>query len=179
MHDMQTARGASLNSPSDQKHRPISLFTSVALVVYVLDQATKVWAVARLEGEPPITLIRGVFEFGFLRNPGAAFGMGESITPVLTVLMIVIAGAVLLAATRMRHPGWAVALGLLLGGAVGNITDRIFREPGPFRGHVVDFLHLNHWPVFNIADCAITVAAVLVVILSWRGIGLDGTTSKK
>ncbi|MBK5216986.1 MAG: signal peptidase II [Propionibacteriales bacterium] len=155
------------------------MFALVAVVAYVLDQATKVWAVQRLEGESPITLIRGVFELGFVRNPGAAFGMGESITPVLTVSMVVIAGAVVVAAAKMRHPGWAIALGLLLGGALGNITDRIFREPGPFRGHVVDFLHLNHWPVFNFADSAITVAAVLVVILSWRGIGLDGTTSKK
>ena len=151
----------------------------VALVVYSLDQVTKLWAVARLEGETPITLIRGVFELGFVRNPGAAFGMGESITPVLTTFMIVIAGAVMVAATRMRHWGWAIALGLLLGGALGNITDRIFREPGPFHGHVVDFLHVSHWPVFNIADCAITCAAVAVIVLSWRGIGLDSSVSKK
>jgi signal peptidase II len=71
--------------------------------------------------------------------------------------------------------GWAVALGLLLGGALGNLSDRVFRSPGPFRGHVVDWLELPHWPVFNIADSAIVAGGILAVLLAFRGIELDGT----
>lgn len=172
---MQTARGASLNSNSGRRHRPIGLLLVVAAVVYTADQATKLWAVATLEDADPISVIPGVFELTLVRNPGAAFGMGEGLTRVLTVVMIVIAVAVAYTGLKTRHRGWASALGLLLGGAIGNITDRLLREPGAFEGHVVDFLHVSHWPVFNIADSAITIAAVLIVILSFKGIGLDGT----
>lgn len=171
---MQTARGASLSSSADQSYRRIGLFFGIALVVYAIDQTTKISAVARLEDQPAIGVVPGVFELSFLRNPGAAFGMGASITPVLTVLMIVIAVGVLVAAALTRHTGWAVALGLLFGGATGNITDRMLREPGVFRGEVVDFLSLSYWPMFNVADMAITCAAVLILVLSWRGIDLTG-----
>jgi signal peptidase II len=77
-------------------------------------------------------------------------------------------------APRIRSRVWAVALGLLLGGALGNLTDRMLREPGPFRGHVVDFLRLPNWPVFNLADSCIVVAALLIAVQSVRAVGLDG-----
>ena len=81
-------------------------------------------------------------------------------------------------ARRLRSGPWAVGLGMVLGGAVGNLVDRVFREPGPFRGHVVDFLELPHWPVFNLADSAIVCGGILIVILSFRGLDPDGTVHK-
>ncbi len=176
---MQTARGASLNHTGDRRHRPLGLFFAVAVIAYVVDQVTKVWAVARLDGELPIVVVPHLFSLSFLRNPGAAFGMGDSITPVLTAFMIVIAAAVVVAALRVRHRGWALALGLLLGGALGNITDRLARAPGVFHGHVIDFLDYAGFFVGNVADIAITVAAVLLRVLSGRGIGRDGEVARR
>jgi signal peptidase II len=109
-----------------------------------------------------------------VRNPGAAFGLATGLTLLLTCVAAVVVLVLLRMAGRLRDRGWAIAFGLLLGGATGNLVDRLFRQPGPFRGHVVDFLQLPNWPVFNIADSAICVAAALVVFRSLRGIGLDG-----
>jgi signal peptidase II len=177
MHDMQTARGASLNSGGDT-HQPrstyVRLFIFVALCVWLVDQATKALAVARLDGHSPIAIIPRIFELTFTRNAGAAFGMGTGLTAVLSAVAVVVCVFVIRAASRLRDRGWAIGLGLLLGGALGNLTDRIFRDPSPFQGHVVDFLHLSHWPVFNIADMALTFAALIVFWRTWRGIGIDG-----
>jgi signal peptidase II len=94
---------------------------------------------------------------------------------VLTVIACVVVVVVLRLLPKVHSTGWAAALGLLLGGALGNLTDRIFRSPAPFRGHVVDFLELPNWPVFNVADCCIVVAAVLIAVQSMRGVGMDGS----
>lgn len=175
---MQTARGASLSS-SGATHHPkstyVRLFFFVAVSVWLIDQATKVIAVAKLEGHDEITVIPHVFSFGFTRNAGAAFGMATGLTVVLSALAVVVCVFVIHAASRLRDKGWAVGLGLLLGGAIGNLTDRILREPAPFRGHVVDFLHINNFPVFNVADTALTFAALVVFWRTWRGVGIDGT----
>lgn len=136
------------------------------------------WAVASLQGEQPITLVPGVLDLTFLRNPGAAFGLGTGYTALLSTVAIGIAVAVVWMAHRLRDRTWAVTLGLLLAGALGNLADRVFRQPGFMRGHVVDFLQLPNWPVFNIADVAITTAAVLVVVQSSRGVALDGTRER-
>jgi signal peptidase II len=146
----------------------------VAGLVYLLDLLTKTWAVRALENEPPITVVPGVLDLRFLRNPGAAFGMATELTWLLSLAACAVAVAVVVMAARLRNRTWAAGLGLLLAGAVGNLTDRIFREPGVMRGHVVDFLELPHWPVFNVADMAITVACLLILVQSFRGIGLDG-----
>ena len=97
------------------------------------------------------------------------------LTVLLTAIALVVVVVVVRLSGRVRSAGWACALGLLLGGALGNLTDRLLREPAPFRGHVVDFLRLPHWPVFNLADSCIVAAALLIALLSVRGIGLDGT----
>ena len=110
-----------------------------------------------------------------LRNAGAAFSTGESLTPLISVVAVAAAVVVVVFAFRVRHRGWAVALGLLLGGVVGNLTDRLLRAPGPFRGHVGDFLALPHWPVFNVADVCIDLAGAVFVLLLLRGDHLDGT----
>ena len=109
-----------------------------------------------------------------VRNGGAAFNIGTSITIVFTAIAAGVIIYILRAARNLRSIGWAISLGLLLGGATGNLVDRIFRAPGPFRGDVVDWIELPHWPVFNLADSAIICGGVLFVLLALRGIRLDG-----
>jgi signal peptidase II len=180
---MQAARGASLNpSDADGAHRPavpsrsrlILLFAAVAAVAYAIDVTTKVLAVHRLPGRGTVDLVGPWFGLHLTRNPGAAFSTGTAYTGALSVLSIVAVCVVLWVSRRLGSAVWAVALGLLLAGVAGNLTDRLFREPGPMRGHVVDFLRFPHWPIFNVADMCINVAAVLIVVQALRGIGVDG-----
>ena len=147
---------------------------AVAALTYLLDQATKVWAQRSLHEGDPQQVIGDLLQFHLTHNPGAAFSMGTGYTVVLTLIALTVIVVCIRLARRLGSTGWAIALGLLLGGALGNVTDRIFRDPAPFRGHVVDFIELPHWPVFNLADTAICVAAALFVLLSARGIHLDG-----
>jgi signal peptidase II len=123
-------------------------------------------------------LLGGLLKLTELRNSGAAFSIGAS-SAVMTVLFSVIAVGVIIAilrtSRRLRSVPWAVTLGLLLGGAAGNLGDRIFRSPGPFRGYVVDWIQLPHWPVFNVADSCIVCGGVLAVLLAARGVPLEGT----
>ncbi|MEJ5944496.1 signal peptidase II [Pseudokineococcus basanitobsidens] len=148
-------------------------------VVYGLDQLTKALAVARLQPGDPVPLVPGVLDLYLLYNPGAAFSLATGLTWVLTVVAVGVVVAVVLVARRIGSRGWVAALGLLLGGALGNLTDRLLREPGFAQGHVVDFLRLPRWPVFNLADAAIVVGAVLVVVLTFRGVGVDGTRERR
>jgi signal peptidase II len=184
---MQATPGASLtpdgdvpgpapagSSPSSAPGRTLLLFAVVAAVVWSLDVVTKVWAVEKLTDRSPVDLIPGVLDLTLVRNPGAAFSVGTGFTSVLTVLALCIVAVVLRLSLRLRSRLWALALGLLLGGALGNLTDRMLRSPGPFRGYVVDFLRLPNWPVFNLADSAIVLAAALIALQSLRGIALDG-----
>lgn len=154
----------------------IRLFAAVAGVVWALDQATKSLAVAQLDPTQSITVIPHVFWLTLTRNPGAAFSTGTQMTVMLTMIAIIVVVTVIRMARRLRDLGWALGLGLLLGGALGNLTDRILREPAPFKGHVVDFLHLTHWPVFNVADIALTFAAVTILHRGWKGATMDGGT---
>lgn len=147
------------------------------VLAYALDQVTKILAVARLEGEPSTELVPGVLSLTFLRNPGAAFGMGASMTVVLSLVSVVVVVVVARMARRLRDRGWAIGLGLLLAGALGNLTDRLLREPGVLRGHVVDFIDYGPF-VGNVADVYLTLAAVIIVWRTWRGIGIDGTREK-
>ena len=179
---MQAARGASLSPGND--HGPattrtyVRLFAVVALLTVLIDQVTKAIAVERLQGRESIELIPRVLSLTFLRNPGAAFSTGTGFTAVLSVIAIVVCIAVIRIAPRLRDKGWATGLGLLLAGALGNLIDRIFREPAPLRGHVVDFIDYGAF-VGNVADIALTVAAVVIVWRTWRGIGIDGTCQEK
>ena len=183
---MQAAPGASLTPGEDvpgsapvvtasAAPRRLALFVSVALAAWSLDVGTKVVAVQTLTARDPVEVVPGVLDLTLTRNAGAAFSLGTSMTAVLTVVALVVVVVVLRLAVRIRSRAWALALGLLLGGALGNLTDRMLRAPGPFRGHVVDFLRLPNWPVFNLADSWIVVAAVLIGLQSLRGIGLDGS----
>ncbi|TCC23910.1 signal peptidase II [Kribbella speibonae] len=151
------------------------LFGGVGLVVLFLDQLTKALALAHLTPGEPVDVIGSLLKFNLIRNSGAAFSLGAGYTPYISAIQIAVALGVVYLSRKLRSVGWAVAFGLLFGGAVGNILDRIFREPSPFHGHVVDFLQTPHWAIFNVADMAVTSAAVLLVIQTLRGIRLDGT----
>ncbi|MFC0624292.1 signal peptidase II [Kribbella deserti] len=155
------------------------LFGLLGLLVIGLDQLTKVLALRNLEPGEPVDLVGSLLRLNLIRNPGAAFSLGSDYTPVIAVIQISVAIAVVYLARRLGSTGWTLAFGFLFGGAVGNIIDRIFREPSPFHGHVVDFLQLPHWAIFNVADMAVTTAAILMVVQTLRGIRLDGTREVK
>ena len=178
MRDLQAAPGTPLNgAPSGQAGRPrrVGLLLAVAAFVLVADVVSKAIVVARMPDHPSIRLLGGLLTITYTRNGGAAFSIGTSLTIVFTVIALGVVIYILRAARNLRSIGWAIALGLLLGGATGNLLDRIFRAPGAFQGHVVDWIELPHWPVFNLADSSIVCAGVLVVLLALRGIRLDGT----
>jgi len=160
--------------------RRVGLLVLVAAVAYVVDVVTKVVATATLEGEEPIRLLGGAVYLQLLRNPYAAFGMDIGGTWILTVVAIAVVVGIAWFARKLRSAGWAVGLGLVLAGALGNLTDRIFRAPAVFQGHVVDFISVfapngEFFPVFNAADSAITVGAGLIVVLMLLGRDYDGT----
>ena len=143
----------------------------VALLALVADIATKSWAVASLSNGQPRQVVGSLLKFQYARNSGAAFSMATGSTWIFTLVASFVAIGIIVIAGRIKSRAWAVALGLLLGGSLGNLSDRIFRSPGHFRGLVVDWIELPHWPIFNIADSVIVTAACLIVLLSIRGIG--------
>lgn len=141
-----------------------------ALAGLALDQVTKEWAIRALEPATPQPLLGEFLQLYLTRNPGAAFSMGESATLIFTILSIAVLAFLLIGMLpRLRHIGWGGVLGLLAGGVAGNLVDRIGRPPALFHGHVVDFLMLPRWPIFNIADSLIVAAAIGVVALSFFG----------
>ncbi len=147
----------------------------MAVFVIAADVISKSIVVATMADHRNIRLLGGLLTITLTRNGGAAFSIGTSMTIVFTAIAVGVIVYILRAARNLRSIGWAVALGLLLGGATGNLLDRIFRTPAPFQGHVVDWIELPHWPVFNLADSSICCAGVLVVLLALQGIRLDGT----
>jgi signal peptidase II len=155
--------------------RRVGLLLAVAAVVYVVDVISKIVVVATLKPDQPVWLISGLLDLNLTRNSGAAFSFGTGQTVVFTVIAIGVIIFILRTSRRLHSRSWAVTLGLLLGGAAGNLTDRLARSPGVFRGEVVDWIQLPHWPVFNVADSCIVCGGVLAVLLAVRGIRLDGT----
>jgi lipoprotein signal peptidase len=175
--------------PNTSRRRSPRLGVVLAVAVFVLaaDIVSKVIVVATLSDRhclvgnfvpspPPVRLLGGALTLCESRNPGAAFGIGgTSSTIVFTAIAVGVIIFIVRTARQINSLPWAIALGLLLGGATGNLTDRIFRAPGPLRGWVVDWIQLPHWPVFNLADSSITCGAVLMVLLAAQGRRLDGT----
>jgi signal peptidase II len=151
------------------------VLAAVAAFVLAADIISKAIVVAHLRPEQPVHLLGNVFELWLTRNPGAAFSVGTGETFIFTAIALAVVIYIARTARKLYSVGWAVALGLLLGGAIGNLGDRIFRSPGLFRGYVVDWIEIPHWPVFNLADSAIVCGGVLAVLLSARGSRLDGT----
>jgi signal peptidase II len=161
------------NRPSVPLKRRIGVLLGVAITVLTLDIVSKVIVVAKL-AHRQIRLLGGFLTLLESRNPGAAFSLGTGLTVLYSVIAISVIVVILRTSRRIRSLPWAITLGLLLGGATGNLIDRIFRSPAPFRGWVVDWIELPHWPVFNLADSAIVCGGILAVLLSARGIHLDG-----
>jgi signal peptidase II len=181
VREVQAARGTPLIEQAPdlvtrERPRRVGLLLGVAALVVAADVISKVMVVARIPEQTYVHVIGNVLMLTQVRNGGAAFSIGgTSMTIVFTAIAVGVVTYILRAARNLRSIAWAITLGLLLGGAAGNLIDRIFRAPGPFRGDVVDWIELPHWPVFNVADSCIVCAGVLVVLLAMRGIRLDGT----
>lgn len=150
------------------------MVVGTALVAWSVDIGTKVLAVRELSDRAPVEVLGSVLQLNLVRNPGAAFSTGTGLTPWISVFGCVALVVAIVVSRRVRTPLWGVAMGLLIAGIAGNLTDRFFREPGPLRGHVIDFLELPNWPVFNVADICINVAAGLIVLQSLRGVPMTG-----
>src|SRR5579864_6565080 len=169
-HDPGTSRSAG--------PRVLILF-AIAAGVLALDIVSKAIVVATLSERPPLRLLGRLLTLPESRNSGAAFSSGTSMTVVFTLIAVGVIVFIVRTSRRIYSLPWAVALGLLLGGAMGNLGDRIFRSPGPFRGWVVDWIGVvpRYYPIFNLADSAIVCGGILTVILALRGYHLDGTRS--
>ena len=143
-------------------------------MILLFDLVTKVLAVHFVRPGSPIEIIGDVVTLRLVRNPGAAFSMATGMTWLLTVVAVAVVIGVIKIGRTLRSPWWALGLGLVLGGALGNLIDRFFRAPGPFQGHVVDFVSVGWWPVFNVADSSIVCGAILLVALSLFGFEPNG-----
>ncbi|MQY33100.1 Lipoprotein signal peptidase [Streptomyces sp. RB17] len=173
--------GSGASTPAETRRgrgRRIALLFAVAAFAYALDLISKLLVVAKLEGHEPIRLVGDWLELNATRNPGAAFGFGAAFTVIFTLIAAAVIVVIMRLARKLYSYPWAIALGLLLGGALGNLTDRIFRSPGVFEGKVVDFIAPKGFAVFNLADSAIVCGGILIVLLSFRGLDPDGTVHK-
>ncbi|MGH3780559.1 MAG: signal peptidase II [Pseudonocardiaceae bacterium] len=184
MNPPQPAEGAAAGdqgvSGMPPGRRRTGLLAATATITLALDVLSKVVAVASLEGNPPMKLLGGVLYLVVYRNSGAAFSMATGLTWLLSLIALGVVVAIVRLAPRLRSSGWAFGLGLVLGGALGNLVDRLLRAPGPLRGHVVDFLSLlapdgSVWPVFNLADSAIVCGGAVLILLAATGRDFDGT----
>jgi signal peptidase II len=160
-----------------ERGRRIAVLACVAAFVLAADITTKAIVVAHLRPDQPVHLLGNILELWLTRNPGAAFSVGTGETAVFTIIAFGVIVYIARTARKLYSTGWAIALGLLLGGAAGNLGDRIFRAPGLFRGDVVDWIGVvpRYYPIFNLADSAIVCGGVLMIILAMRGYHLDGT----
>ena len=160
--------------PAPPPRRRMVMLVVTAVLVLALDVATKVLVVATMTDGQRIPLLGDTVSLYLIRNSGAAFSLATGLTWVLTLVAIAVVVGIVRFARRLRSPGWAIALGLVLGGALGNLGDRFFRAPGPLEGHVVDFVSIGWWPVFNAADSAICCGGALLVVLALAGVEIDG-----
>jgi signal peptidase II len=175
---MQATRGAPVTpTPGPAAPRRTTLLFAVAALVLAADVVSKVLVVATMASGAVVRLVGHYLVLTNTRNSGAAFSVGTGATLLFTAVAVVVVIVIVRASKRLRSVGWAICLGLLLGGALGNLVDRLFRAPGPLRGKVVDWIQLPHWPVFNLADSAIVVGGCIAVLLSVRGVPFDGEQS--
>jgi signal peptidase II len=173
------ANSSQLGTPERQPRRRVGVLVATALLALALDVVSKLAVVSTLSDRAPVRLLGGFLTLRVSRNPGAAFSLGTSMTVVFSAIAVTVIVVILRTSRRIRSLSWAITLGLLLGGATGNLADRIFRYPGPFRGYVVDWIQVPHWPVFNLADSAIVCGGILAVLLSARGVRLDGRRDRR
>jgi signal peptidase II len=169
--------------PARTRRSRARLLLGLAAAVLALDISTKLLVVATLSDREPLRLLGGAVYLTEARNTGAAFSFAEGATVVFTLIAVVVVVVIVRSARRLFSTGWAVALALVLGGAVGNLLDRVFRDPGFLRGGVVDFISLfdpygQVWPIFNVADSAIVSGGVLGALLAFRGVEFNGGHSR-
>jgi signal peptidase II len=162
----------------------VVLLSVIAATVVILDLISKIIVVATVQPNQPVRILGGLVYFSLIRNSGAAFSMATGLTWLLALVAIAVVVVIIRMAPRLRSTPWAVSLGLVLGGALGNLIDRIFRSPGFLQGHVVDFVSVfgpnaEYFPVFNVADSAITIGGISLVITALLGIDFDGTSTRK
>ena len=185
MHAMQDEAGAPLTAghPTASPPAPVqtggrrrlyAVMLGLAAATLLLDQLTKAWALRSLSPGEAVDVVGHAIRLYLLRNPGAAFSLGDGSTWLLTAVSLAIVVWVVVGARKVGNVPWAVALGLLLGGALGNLGDRFFRAPGPGQGHVVDFIDYFGWFVGNVADVAIVVAAGIIMVLAFTGTSIAG-----
>ena len=160
--------------PSPRSHRLFWWVLGIAVFVVLIDQASKWWAEAQLGDGSTIPVIGDFIRFVLVYNPGAAFSIGTEYTWIFAILAGVGAIAIAWFAWRVGSVGWTIALGLILGGALTHLGDRLFREPGFGRGHVVDFIGYGDWFIGNVADIAIFAGAVMILVLTFMGIAPKG-----
>ena len=156
----------------------MGVLLAVAATAYVLDVVSKIIVVAKLSDRGPVHVLGSFLQLTYTRNPGAAFSLGVGYTVVFSIIAVGVVVVIARLSRSLYSTPWAIALGLLLGGALGNLTDRIVRSPGVFRGWVVDFIQFPHFAIFNLADSAISVGGVLMVLLAFRGLHPDGTDER-
>jgi signal peptidase II len=147
---------------------------AIAWAVWLLDFATKSWALNSLDARNPVKLLGNFLQLTLYKNSGAAFSLAQGATIILTFFAISVVAVIAYYSIKITSFGWSIVLGLALGGILGNLSDRIFRAPGYFVGHVIDWIQFPNFPVFNLADSAIVVAATLAVILSIRNVSPTG-----
>ncbi|MEU6823249.1 signal peptidase II [Streptomyces atriruber] len=176
--DGQQAEAEGATAAAGKGKRKIAVLFAVAVVAYAFDLISKMIVVAKLEHHEPIELVGDWLRLSAIRNAGAAFGFGEAFTIIFTIIAAAVIVVIARLARKLYSLPWAIALGLLLGGALGNLTDRLFRAPGVFEGAVVDFIAPKGFAVFNLADSAIVCGGILIVLLSFRGLDPDGTVHK-
>ncbi|SEL25982.1 signal peptidase II [Nonomuraea pusilla] len=185
MRGLQAEGGAQVAA----RGRLVAILVALAVVVYAADAVSKTVVLRTLEGKAPLVVIPDVLQFRVIFNSGAAFSIGTGMTFVFTLIAAGVVVAIVRTARKLRSLPWALTLGLLLGGALGNLTDRLLRYPSGFgrptqlQGHVVDFIEvlpghfpvIDYFPVFNVADSAIVCGGILAVLLAWRNVQIDGT----
>ena len=140
-----------------------------AWTIWLFDFATKQWALSNFDSQPE-KILGNLLAFTLVRNSGAAFSFATGFSILFALLALAVVITVTYYAKRITSSGWQITAGLLLGGVIGNLADRIFREPGWFHGHVIDWIQLPNWPVFNVADSAIVIAAAISFTLTMRNI---------
>ena len=166
----------SLPAPSAKPRRHFWwLWLGVAAFAYICDQLTKWWVSSTMELGEKTPVIPGVLQWYHILNSGAAFSIGENFTWVFTIIMAAVSVAIIVFARRTRSLWWAIGLGLVLGGALGNLTDRLFRPPSFGMGHVVDFISFPNFAIFNMADMAVVGGVIVICLLTLLGISLDGS----
>ena len=141
----------------------------IAFTIWLFDFASKTWALSNFSSDPQ-PVIGTLLQFTLLKNSGAAFSFASGFTLIFSLLAIAVVATIIRFAGRITSRGWLTCAGLLLGGVLGNLTDRAFREPGFFLGHVIDWIQIPNWPIFNIADIAISTAALLAFIQTMRNV---------